>query len=439
MNWLDLLTPYRNGSSGPLINKYRSSFEQDFDRIIFSHPFRKLQDKTQVFPLPEEDFVHTRLTHSLEVSSVGRSLGRVIGEEILKRNPDLTAEGITSQDFGVVVAAASLAHDIGNPPFGHSGESAISEFFLSREGLPFKEMVDDQEWSDLINFEGNAQGFRLLNSNSMKLTYPVLGAFTKYPRLSYSLNRSPERRSQKKFGVFESEKEQFELVATRLGLIAIDKDAWCRHPLAFLVEAADDICYHIIDLEDGCTLDLIDEETTVGLLRQIIGDDFNMEKYKSIPAKRERIGMLRAMAINKLIQQTTEVFLSNEAELLAGTFDKALVDLIPSNKTLQEIIQVSITKLYRSKKVIEIEAAGFEVISGLLGYFLPAMHAVQFGEPTERERSICRLIPESYQLDKPESSIYGMVRDCLDYVSSMTDSYAINVYRRINGMSLPGI
>jgi len=438
MKWTQLLLPYRSGSKGPEIHKHRSTFEQDFDRIIFSHPFRKLQDKTQVFPLPEEDFVHTRLTHSLEVSSVGRSLGRIVGQEIIDRQPGLVELGISSHDFGVIVAAASLAHDIGNPPFGHSGEGAISEYFKSSGGAFFNKLVSETEWSDLINFEGNAQGFRLLNVKSMKLTYPVLGAFTKYPCVSFLEEKDASRRSMKKFGIYESELPEFKEIASQLGLIQLKSGAWCRHPLAFLVEAADDICYHIIDLEDGCTLGLIDEVTTASLLIEIVGKDFDRKKYNQIPTRRERIGMLRALAINKLVNQATKVFLDHENSILSGGFDKSLIDMCKSSETLEKIIDVSIKKLYRSRKVLEIEAAGFEVIGGLIDQFSKALYLVHHGNPTARDKALWHLFPEFYQVKAKETSIYHMLRSCLDYISGMTDSYAISLYRKINGMTQPG-
>jgi len=438
MKWEKLLAPYRSGSKGSEISKHRSTFEQDFDRIIFSFPFRKLQDKTQVFPLPEEDFVHTRLTHSLEVSSVGRSLGRIVGQEIITKHPVLKSQNVSAHDFGVIVAAASLAHDIGNPPFGHSGEEAISEYFKSEKGGFFEEYVSRGEWRDLINFEGNAQGFRLLNAKSLKLTYPVLGTFTKYPRISLLEKPDPNRRSQKKFGIYTSEFLIFNEIADQLGLIQIGDGSWCRHPLSFLVEAADDICYHIIDLEDGCTLGLIDEETTSKFLIEIIGIEFDPEKYKQIPTKRERIGMLRAMAINKLVSQATQVFLSNEDDILTGKFDQSLIDMCESSATLKKIIDVSIDKLYRSRKVLEIEAAGFEVIAGLIDQFTKALHQVSYGNPTSREKALWHLLPEFYQVNSNKDSKYLMLRNCLDYISGMTDSYAISLYRKITGMTHPG-
>ncbi len=272
MTWPQLLSSHRLGQKQDAHDQSRSAFEQDYDRIIFSHPFRRLQDKTQVHPLPVEDFVHTRLTHSLEVSSVGRSLGKKVGEQILKRHPELN-ENFSLFDFGAIVAAASLAHDLGNPPFGHAGEDAISDFFLQHpKGQSLKPFVNENACADLTQFEGTAQGFRLLNQKQygLKLTAATLGAFTKYPCPAFFPGREKSKKSQKKFGYFESEKEIFETVATQLGLTKINDHSWNRHPLAFLVEAADDICYGIIDLEDGCRLGLVSIEEAVELMAAIL-------------------------------------------------------------------------------------------------------------------------------------------------------------------------
>ena len=254
MNWESLLSSGRLGQKA-IANTApsRSAFEQDYDRIIFSHPFRRLQDKTQVHPLPEHDFVHTRLTHSLEVSSVGRSLGKRVGEVLIQRHPELS-KNYTLFDFGAIVAAASLAHDLGNPPFGHAGEDAISDFFITHSlGQSFADRVSKSEWEELMKFEGNAQGFRILNKKEygLKLTYATLGAFTKYPCPALFEERNKSKKSQKKFGYFQSERKVFTEVADELELQKVATDVWTRHPLTFLVEAADDICYSIIDLEDG--------------------------------------------------------------------------------------------------------------------------------------------------------------------------------------------
>ena len=361
MNWQQLLSTRRAGSTNTGKNLDRSEFEKDFDRIIFSLPFRRLQDKTQVFPLPEDDFVHNRLTHSLEVASVGRSLGKLAGEQILLKRKDLDGQ-LTASDFGAIVSAASLAHDVGNPPFGHSGENAISDFFKNHTiANDIKNHLPASEWEDLINFEGNAQGFRLINQDlhGLKLTYGTLGAFTKYPRQSLIKKRNSNRVSQKKFGFYQSEKKIFENLAETLGLIEQAEPAvWVRHPLAFLVEAADDICYHIIDLEDGCTLNLVSLEESIELLKPIIGKKFDQAKLDKKKSQSEKLATLRALAINELIEQAVEVFMANEEEILNGSFDTSLISLIGSANDMANIQKISISRIYRAQVVLEKEVAG---------------------------------------------------------------------------------
>ena len=443
MNWEQLLTGDGAPESG---RSDRSAFERDYDRIVFSYPFRRLQDKTQVFPLPEQDFVHTRLTHSLEVSSVGRSLGKMVGEQVLKRYPELVDMGLSQFDFGAIVSAACLTHDLGNPPFGHTGEDAISDFFRSNpSGQFFKNKVSQQEWEDLVNFEGNAQGFRILTDpkyQGLRLTEPTLAAFTKYPRQSLLNNLEAGRRSQKKFGYFQSEREVFKKLAGSLKLHELQPGmAWCRHPLAFLVEAADDICYHLIDLEDGCRMGLVSENETTELFAELMGDRYMPEKLKQIAGSNERIGLLRAVSIGILINQCAEIFQENEREVLNGSFDQALVDLIPARDILGEIIDVSIRKLYRSEMVLEIEAGGFQVLGGLLELFTIASYKTLFESTSlsKKERSVFRLLPESIRTPlSSETSIYGMLRHILDYVSGLTDRHAVGIYRKLNGISLAG-
>jgi len=443
MNWIQLLTGEDGASQ---VRSDRSVFERDYDRIIFSYPFRRLQDKTQVFPLPEQDFVHTRLTHSLEVSSVGRSLGKITGEEILKKNPELAEMGFSKFDFGAIVSAACLTHDLGNPPFGHTGEDAISDFFRSHAGGQFfRDLVSVDEWHDLINFEGNAQGFRILSDSKyqgLKLTEPTLAAFTKYPRQSLLKDSLTKRRSQKKFGFFQSEKATFGQLADRLGLKALHPgEAWCRHPLAFLVEAADDICYHLIDLEDGCRMGLVSEQQTTDMFAGLMGDRFMPEKLKLIPGKNERIGLLRAISIGILIDQCATVFLENHQQVLDGTFDQALVDLIPAREILADIIDVSIKKLYRSDMVLEIEAGGFEVLGGLLELFTSASYKYLFdhGSLSRKQVSVFRLLPESTQITlSSDASVYCMLRQIMDLVSGLTDRHAVGIYRKLKGTSLAG-
>ncbi len=449
MNWEQLLTVDRIGKGKQQSAGVgdRSAFEQDYDRIIFSHPFRKLQDKTQVFPLPENDFVHTRLTHSLEVSSVGRSMGRTVGSVICERNSDLAKAEITGFDFGAIVAAAALAHDLGNPPFGHSGEDAIGDFFLHNErGKFFQDKVDSKQWADLCHFEGNAQGFRIMNKTNLqglKLTNATLAAFSKYPRESVIEKVDKNRRSQKKFGFFQSEKELFQEVAHSVGMIPMgDKDNanWCRHPLAFLVEAADDICYHIIDLEDGCRLGLVSYEEALELFSAILKDKLELPRLEEYAGQNEKVGLLRAMTIGVLIEQCAQCFVDNEAEILSGNFDTALTDLIEAEKPLADIMAISIEKIYRSQTVIETEAAGFEVLPGLLEEFTQAAYfdCVASPEFSKKHQAILRLLPPEIQVSLPKGDIYQTLMVCLDYISSMTDRFALSTYRRIKGISLPG-
>ncbi|PTB94203.1 deoxyguanosinetriphosphate triphosphohydrolase [Marivirga lumbricoides] len=447
MEWIKLLNPDRLGQSGKNAqSSARSFFEQDYDRIIFSHPFRRLQDKTQVVPLPEEDFVHTRLTHSLEVSSVGRSLGKKVGEVITEKYPELKEAGFSAFDFGAIVAAASLSHDIGNPPFGHSGEDAISDFFeKSTIGKTIKAQVSEAEWKDLTNFEGNAQGFRLLNrpdNQGIKLTLSTLAAFTKYPRPSLISERDKSRRSQKKYGFFQSEKDIFTELAEAVGLLRLSHSEaiYSRHPLTFLVEAADDICYHIIDLEDGCRLGWVPFEQARDLLAEILGESYMPEKLEKTKGKNEKIGYLRALAINALIEQCVNIFKENEAEILSGQFDTALMDLVPSKKVLRDIIAVSVQKIYRSRLVLETEAVGHVVLEGLLSSFLEAAIAQKGKEDSgQKDLTVFRLLPEAYQEMITETgSFYEISMICIDYISGMTDRYAITLYRKLKGISLPG-
>ncbi len=440
MNWLQLLSYQRLNQKSDLAESTRSAFEQDYDRIIFSHPFRRLQDKTQVHPLPEHDFVHTRLTHSLEVSSVGRSLGRRVGEVLIQRHKELT-EKFSSHDFGTVVASASLAHDLGNPPFGHSGEDGLSDFFLHHEGKKYKPHFSEQEWMDLTHFEGNAQGFRILNKQQyqgLRLTLATLGAFTKYPCASLIQSRDISKKSQKKFGFFKTEQELFNEMASQLGLTKNGENVYTRHPLAFLVEAADDICYNIIDLEDGCRLGLVSVADTIELMAGILKADFNPEKANRIKSVDEKIGVLRAMAIGKLIDDAVDVFLQNETEILSGSFDHALTDLGSYKNELNAIIDISITKIYRARHVVEIEAAGFEVLPGLLEEFIKAAEHLVKKNQSSKYANLARLLPDETKtvIQASPDNTYLHFREIIDFVSGMTDTHAISLYRKIKGFEI---
>ncbi len=442
MIWNSLLSSQRFGQTkATAAGQTRSAFEQDYDRIIFSHPFRRLQDKTQVHPLPEHDFVHTRLTHSLEVSSVGRSLGRKVGEVIMQRHPYLR-EQFSAFDFGAITAAASLAHDLGNPPFGHAGEDALSDFFVHTQlGQTFRNKVSAEQWEDLKKFEGNAQGFRILNKNQygLKLTYATLGAFTKYPCAALFHQRDKSKRSQKKFGFFQSEKMIFEEVATQLELATGEHGNWSRHPLAFLVEAADDICYSIIDLEDGCSLGLVSFEQAMELFSGVItSSQSKLGKLSQLNNQPEKIGYLRALAIGDLMDECATLFLDHEKDILEGTFDVALADCCQSKDALKKIIDVSVEKIYRARKVVEIEAAGHEVLPGLMQEFTQAALSLRDKNASRKYANLQKLLPAEtvFAIQQNPADDYHLLRQVIDFISGLTDRHAISLYRKMKGFEV---
>ncbi|MDZ4668252.1 MAG: dNTP triphosphohydrolase [bacterium] len=454
MNWSTLIQAYRYGDkeARTLSEAHnRSIFEQDYDRIIFSTPFRRLQDKTQVIPLPEHDFVHNRLTHSIEVSSVGRTLGKMVGARLIEKYSELRDMQLTHHDFGAIVAAASLAHDIGNPPFGHSGESAIAEYFLNGAGQKYELGLSPKEWTDLIRFEGNANGFRILTNaanglrGGIRLSYPTLAAFTKYPKESLPI-LPKGRASEKKFGCFQSEKSLFDELATRLNLIGVgagEQKYYRRHPLAFLVEAADDICYHIIDFEDGLRLRWIDFALAEKLLLPIAGDNFYEASYAQLLHFDEKVSYLRAVAINSLIKEMAELFLLHEESMLKGEFDTSLIQLSKHKNEIDLIKEVSMQKVYKARQVIEIEAAGFEVIGGLLDLFLNALNQIcnpVKDKPSYKDKKIAELLPAHLQQPKQEikESMYLQLISVCEFVAGLTDRHAISLYRKMKGIELPG-
>lgn len=442
MNWHQLLNANRFGRTNLPQTPFdgRSEFQKDFDRIVFSTAFRRLQNKTQVVPLPETDFVHTRLTHSIESSCVGRSLGHLVGKNILSSYKNLT---FSEYDFEAVVAAACLAHDIGNPPFGHTGEDAISEYFKSKNAEKFLANLTPLQKSDLQNFEGNAAGFRLLTytfpslsnyKGGLGLTHSTLGVFTKYPKASLPDLKSSERASEKKYGVFESDLDSFNEVANSLGLIKKDFDnGYFRHPLSFLVEAADDICYRIVDLEDGFKLRFVDFEKVKNLLQDLIlsRKEESLDRLSNIHEENEIIAYLRSRAIGVLIKEAADIFLENHDSILTANFDEPLLKRIKAIDVLTEIEKLSVNKIYQSKPVLEIEAAGFEVLSGLLDAFLNAI----FQTDSKYYSTIKKLIPHEYVLDNSASD-YSKIITLTLFVSSMTDTYAIEIFKKIRGISL---
>ncbi|MDH5414046.1 MAG: deoxyguanosinetriphosphate triphosphohydrolase [Flavobacteriaceae bacterium] len=445
MNWEQLLSLKRFGDTKKRIRKdqdeTRIGFEVDFDRIIFSDSFRSLQDKTQVVPLSKTDFVHTRLTHSLEVSVVGRSLGRIVGGEIIKMYPELKEIGYHANDFGAIVASACLAHDIGNPPFGHSGEKAIGEFFKSGNGSIYKNKLTDKEWQDLIDFEGNANGFKILTESrkgiegGLRMSYATLGAFMKYPKESLP-KRPTNNINDKKYGFFQAEKEVFVDVANILGLKKIRKDdiAFARHPLAFLVEAADDICYTIIDFEDGINLGLIEEEFALEYLINLVRDTINTEKYYQLTTKQDRLGYLRALAIGNLISEAAKVFLENESKILSGDFHISLLEKCRYEAQINDIIKISIDKVYRSKEVIEKEISGYRVLADLLEVFINAVNNSHDGSTSNYDTLLMNLLPKKYQ--NLDSSLYQRILSVCGFIAGMSDGAAILLHKKIKGIEL---
>ncbi len=441
MNWDKLLSLKRFGDTEkrPRIaqDETRLGFEVDFDRIIFSSAFRSLQDKTQVIPLSETDFVHTRLTHSLEVSVVGRTLGRRVGKVLLERHPDLVKLGYTFNDFGAIVAAASVTHDIGNPPFGHSGEKAIGEYFKTGKGAKYKDQLSAKEYQDLIDFEGNANGFKILTesregiSGGLRLSYATLGAFLKYPK--ESLPKKPTNHiSDKKYGFFQSEKEEFLDVVQELGMKpkSLENNSFYRHPLAYLVEAADDICYTIIDFEDGINLGLIDEDYALEYMSKLI-HGINRDKYYALKHTKDRTAYLRAIAINSLIDEAVNIFLNNEHAILNGSFDRSLLDKCKYEAQINDIIKISIDKIYKSKEVIEKEVAGYRIIADLLDVFVTALNNKYTDSQSNFDKLVLNLLPKEYQTET--NDLYHRIMQVCSYVSRMSDSYAIRMHKKLTG------
>ena len=441
MNWEQLLSLKRQGDTAKRLrieqDDTRLGFEVDYDRIIFSAPFRSLQDKTQVIPLSKTDFVHTRLTHSMEVSVVGRSLGRMVGKRIIEKYPHLEQiHGYQFNDFGAIVAAAALAHDIGNPPFGHSGEKAIGEFFKSGYGKRYKDQLTDKEYQDLITFEGNANGFKVLSQTKpgapggLRLSYATLGAFTKYPKESLP-HRPTDHIADKKYGFFQSEKELFDDVASELGLVNRSSQnlSWSRHPLAFLVEAADDICYTIIDFEDGINLGLIPEEYALEYMVKLVGNTIDRNKYNALQDTADRVSYLRALAIGTLITESVETFMKYEEEILAGTFSQSLIDKSSYQAQITDIINLSIERIYNSREVVEKEIAGYEILSTLLEARCKALDNTD----THYNKLIQKLLAP---VDQSEKSLYANLIQICAEVSTMTDGKALRNYKKIKGLDV---
>jgi len=443
MNWQQLISNKRFGLEQihEMRKDDRSEFQRDFDRLIFSAPFRRLQNKTQVFPLPGSIFVHNRLTHSLEVSCVGRSLGDSIANKLLGKHPELASTHIS--EIGAIVSAACLAHDLGNPPFGHSGEKAISTYFSEGKGMVLQSQLSSMEWEDLIHFEGNANAFRLLThqfrgrrKGGFVMTYSTLASIVTYPLPSILAGQKP------KFGFFTTEVDDYIKIAEELGIKRLSPEGepikYARHPLVFLVEAADDICYQMMDIEDAYKLKLLTPRETKELYQLFLGDKKKErvdDVFRLVTDENEQIAYLRATVIGILVKECTQVFINNEEVILDGKFEGALIKHIsePLNAAYKQCSKVAVEKIYRSRDVLDIELAGFHVISTLLELMIDA---VQSPEKAYSELLINR-VSSQYDINSP--TLYGKIQAVLDYISGMTDVYALDLYRKIKGNSLPAV
>ena len=443
MNWSQLISNKRFGLEAlhEIRKEDRTEFQRDYDRLIFSSPFRRLQNKTQVFPLPGSIFVHNRLTHSLEVSCVGRSLGNDAARLLLQKHPELSDSHLP--EIGAIVSAACLAHDMGNPPFGHSGEKAIGTYFSEGKGLALKPLVAPAEWEDLTHFEGNANAFRLLTHQfrgrrpgGFVLTYSTLASIVKYPFSSQLAG------NKQKFGFFLSEQKDYERIANELGITRLSKEGepvrYARHPLVYLVEAADDICYQMMDIEDAHKLKILTSQET----KELYSHFFTEERLKRIHKicqlvtdTNEQIAYLRSSAIGVLTKACVETFVEHEEEILSGTFQGPLIKQIapPVRDAYKKCSETAFAKIYCAKDVLDIELAGYQVITTLVDLMI---EAVRYPHKAYSQLLINRV---SHQYDMQAPTLYGKIQAVLDYISGMTDVYALDLYRKINGNSLPAV
>ena len=417
----------------------RSEFLRDYDRLVFSAPFRRLQNKTQVFPLPGSVFVHNRLTHSLEVSCVGRSLGNRVSRALIERHPELKDSYIS--EVGSIVSSACLAHDLGNPPFGHSGERAISTYFSEGKGAVLKEQLTPEQWEDLTHFEGNANAFRLLTHQfegrrpgGFVMTYSTLASIVKYP-FSSSLagNKS-------KFGFFVTEEESFRRIAEELGMKKLNDSPlrYARHPLVYLVEAADDICYQMMDIEDAHKLKILTTDEVKALLLAYFDEERQAHMLKTLEIVNdvnEQIAYLRSSVIGLLIEECVRVFVDNEEAILDGCFEGTLIKQMSERpaKAYKHCAEVSLEKIYRSRDVLDIELAGFRIISTLLELMIDAVCSPE----KAYSQLLINRVSSQYKINAP--ILFEKVQAVLDYISGMTDVFALDLYRKINGNSLPAV
>ena len=443
MEWKQLISNKRFGQEHKHAERHddRSEFKRDYDRLIFSSAFRRLQNKTQVFPLPGSIFVHNRLTHSLEVASVGMSIGNDISRWVIQKQPDL--KDTLVEEIGTIVSAACLAHDLGNPPFGHSGEKAIQTFFSEGPGLKIKPMVSSEFWDDITHFEGNANAFRILThrfkgrrQGGFVMTYSMLASIVKYPFASSLAG------NHGKFGFFASEAESYKKIADELGISCKSAPGeplkYARHPLVYMVEAADDICYEIMDIEDSHKLKILSYAETEHLLLSFFDEDIQQKIRQRIIDEEltdeiEKVVYMRASVIGKLENECVAAFLAHEEEILAGTFEGSLIDHISERqkKAYQECEKISYSKIYQSKPVLDIELSGYQIMATLMKVFIEAaVNPSRF-----YSKQLLRRVSSQYDIEN--ENLEERIMAVLDYISGMTDIYALDIYQKINGISLP--
>ncbi len=445
MQWHQLVNDKRFGLEDyhdPKKNLTRTDFRRDYDRLVFSSPFRRLQNKTQVFPLPGSIFVHNRLTHSMEVSCVGKSMADRIAAELRRRHAGSPHGTEHFDHLGDITAAACLAHDLGNPPFGHSGEKAISTFFSEGAGKHLRPFLTEEQWSDLIRFEGNANAFRVLThqfkgrrKGGFAMTYSTLASIVKYPYESVLATKS-------KFGFFNTERDDFAKVADELGLLRLSAPGeplrYARHPLVYIVEAADDICYEVMDIEDAHKLKILSTREVIDAFMSFFPED-RREKMQftmdAVDDPNEKIAYLRSCVVGTLVDRCAETFIANEDNILAGTFEGSLLGNIPQLERdgYARCNAISWDKIYRSAEVVDIELAGNRIITFLMEKLIEAV--------TNPELNYSRLLlakfPQQYDVAAP--SLFEKIQAVLDHVSAMTDVYALDLYRKLNGHSLPAV
>ena len=443
MEWKQLISNKRFGQEHKHAERHddRSEFKRDYDRLIFSSAFRRLQNKTQVFPLPGSIFVHNRLTHSLEVASVGMSIGNDISRRIIKKQPDL--KDTLVEEIGTIVSAACLAHDLGNPPFGHSGEKAIQTFFSEGPGLKIKPMVSSEFWDDITHFEGNANAFRILThrfkgrrQGGFVMTYSMLASIVKYPFASSLAG------NHGKFGFFASEAESYKKIADELGISCKSAPGeplkYARHPLVYMVEAADDICYEIMDIEDSHKLKILSFAETEHLLLSFFDEEIQQKIRQRIideelTDENEKVVYMRASVIGKLENECVAAFLAHEEEILAGTFEGSLIDHISERqkKAYKECEKISYSKIYQSKPVLDIELSGYQIMATLMKVFVEAaVNPSRF-----YSKQLLRRVSSQYDIEN--ENLEERIMAVIDYISGMTDIYALDIYQKINGISLP--